>query len=172
MLAATSLAGADRSGLASALASMGLPDDRAAHYLSESLPPALVLAQAVTDRTFRIPSVRLAEARVSCSAPTWAYEFDWHSPARDGALGAGHCLDLPFVFDDLSAPGVTEVTGDDPPQQLADAMHTAWVSFVTDLDPGWAAYSPGRRATMVFEAEPHLADDPLEKVRAVWDGIA
>ncbi|MBO0732223.1 MAG: carboxylesterase family protein, partial [Acidimicrobiaceae bacterium] len=70
MLAATSLAGADQAGLASALAAMGLPDDRATHYLSDSRPPALVLAQAVTDRTFRIPSVRLAEAH----PPTWVYE--------------------------------------------------------------------------------------------------
>ncbi|MBO0731395.1 MAG: carboxylesterase family protein, partial [Acidimicrobiaceae bacterium] len=124
----------------------------------------------VTDRTFRIPSVRLAEAH--SAAATWVYEFAWRSPARDGALGAGHCLDLPFVFDDLSAPGVAEVAGDHPPQHLADAMHGAWVSFVTDLDPGWTPYAPGQRATMVFDTDPHLADDPLQKVRDVWEGIA
>jgi carboxylesterase type B len=170
MMAADALSGTDQDGLGSALAAMGLPGDRAVHYLSGSLPPPSALAQAITDRTFRIPSVRLAEARAT--APTWVYEFGWQSPVMGGVLGAGHCLDLPFVFDDLTASGVVEVAGDHPPQHLADAMHAAWVAFVTDLDPGWAPYSPERRATMVFDDTPHLDDDPLRAVRDTWEGLA
>ena len=59
---------------------------------------------------------------------------------RPGRPRRGHCIDLPFAWDLLDADGVETVAGADPPQALADRMHRAWVSFVTDGDPGWPAY--------------------------------
>ncbi|MFP3787037.1 hypothetical protein SB769_38180, partial [Burkholderia sp. SIMBA_024] len=44
---------------------------------------------------------------------------------------AFHCLDVPFFFDVLSAPGVAAVAGPNPPQELADEVHGAAVEFVT-----------------------------------------
>ncbi len=170
MLAGAALAGTNREGLAEALAAMGLSPIAAEHYLSGAAAPPDALAQAITDRTFRLPSVLLAEARTGGTARTWVYEFDWRSPAMNGALGAGHCLDLPFVWDNLDAEGVSAVAGDAPPRHLADAMHAAWVAFVTDLDPGWPAYEQGRRTTMMFDDQPHVDDDPLRRVRQTWDG--
>jgi carboxylesterase type B len=67
------------------------------------------------------------------------------------AYGAVHCLDIPFVFDNLDAGRVVEVTGADPPQALADAMHEAWVSFVRDGDPGWARYDADARVGRRFD---------------------
>lgn len=51
-------------------------------------------------------------SRTAGESSTYRYEFRW--------LGAGHCVDLPFVFDLLDAEGVATVADHDPPQGLAD----------------------------------------------------
>jgi carboxylesterase type B len=40
-------------------------------------------------------------------------------------------------------------------------MHTALVRFAHDGDPGWSAYTPHERRTMVFDREPHECADGL-----------
>jgi para-nitrobenzyl esterase len=79
-----------------------------------------------------------------------------------------HCLDLPFAFDNLAAAGAAEVTGAGAPQELADAMHGAFVGFVVDGDPGWPAYDDVRRPGMVFDATSKVVDDPYRYEREVW----
>ena len=88
-----------------------------------------------------------------------------------GLLGAGHCVDLPFVFDALQAEGAAAVAGDDPPQCLADAMHRAWVRFVVSGDPGWPGYEADRRATMIFDTDSGVRDDPGRAVRTTWADV-
>ena len=39
------------------------------------------IALAISDHTFRIPAIRMAEARASHGGETWMYEFDWKSKA-------------------------------------------------------------------------------------------
>ena len=57
------------------------------------------------------------------------YEFAWPSPVFGGRLGAFHGLEIPFVFDTLSKGGqlIGAPLGDRPPQELAGAMHGAWM---------------------------------------------
>jgi carboxylesterase type B len=97
------------------------------------------------------------------------YEFAWPAPG----LGAVHGLDVPFVFDTVSpdAPLFGPMLSADPPQELARTVHAAWVSFATDGDPGWPAYQPGRRATMRFDAECEVVDDPRSWERNLWAGV-
>ena len=67
-----------------------------------------------------------------------------------------------------------EVAGSAPPQPLADALHGAVTSFVTDLTPGWARYEPDARLTRIFgengTAETDFEADPLAAERAMWGG--
>ena len=56
------------------------------------------------------------------------------------------------------------------PQELADAMHSAWVRFATTGDPGWEPYTPERRATMVFDIESRVVADAAGVEREVWAG--
>lgn len=90
------------------------------------------------DALFRTGSERFALAR---QTPTYRYEFAWRSSAVDGALGAAHAVELPFVFDRLDADvlrGPDALLGpDEIPTGLADEMHGAWVRFATTGDPGW-----------------------------------
>ncbi|MGW6708852.1 carboxylesterase/lipase family protein [Streptomyces sp. NPDC054956] len=136
-----------------------------AHEFHMADPPEL--GRALTDELFRAPALALAEARAHAGRPTWLYQFEWTATAPGYEGLAHHCADLPFAFDLLDAPGVTEALGDSPPQPLADALHSSWVRFTKDLDPGpsWPRYTPGTRATRIWSEHPHTAHDPLKEVR-------
>lgn len=132
----------------------------------------------MTDRVFRIPAIRLAEAQATHRPDaTFMYLFDWASTAFDGRLGSCHALEIPFVFDNLGHPGVTMFTGDNPPQGLADTMSEAWLSFAHTADPAhgglpeWPAYDMVSRSTMHFDALSHIEHDPSAEARAAWDGV-
>ena len=121
--------------------------------------PAGVLGHAMTDAAFRVPAVRVAEARQGTA--TYAYEFQWVPPTGFGSV---HCLDIPFAFDVLDAPAVEVIAGSSPPQQLADDVHRAWMRFLRTGDPGWPAYDTATRQVMAFDApastivtDPHAA---------------
>jgi para-nitrobenzyl esterase len=165
--ASVRMAPPDEAAAAEALEAMGLEERGAKWYREAGVGPADWVGQAVTDRTFRVPALRVAEARSGGPGPTFHYEFQWHSPAL-GGIGAVHCLDLPFVFDVLDDDHVAVVAGDAPPQDLADRMHAAWVAFVRDTDPGWTAFTRGRRATMVFDGSCDLVEDLHRPIRSLW----
>jgi len=137
-----------------------------------------VWSAIVTDRVFRIPALRLAEAQLAHQPDnTFVYRFEWPSTAFDGRLGSCHALEIPFVFDNLDKRGVDLLTGAEPPQSVADAMHTAWLAFVNDRDPGavatvpWPAYTTDRRATMIFDTSIRVDDDPDGAEREVWNTL-
>ncbi|MFI1945495.1 carboxylesterase/lipase family protein [Streptomyces virginiae] len=130
--------------------------------------PADVLMDLITDELFRVPALRLAEARAEAGSPVWAYQFDLPTPAYEGRLGAAHCLELPFVFDNFDqwshAPflaGLAPAVRDG----LAYAMHRAWIAFVRTGDPNhpdlprWRPYDTGTRTTMRFDSVVTALDD-------------
>ena len=133
------------------------------------MSPARLLGHLATDRAFRVPAVRVAESRASRNVDTFHYDFRWRAPSCDlPGYGSGHCLDIPFAFDALDAEGVETIAGSHPPQELADIMHRAWVSFVSDGDPGWPAYKLDRRETMIFDGVSRVESDPLQFERKIW----
>lgn len=155
-----------------ALAAYGLPTERALAAYRARYPdsgPGDLLAAVQTDWWVRIPAIRLAEAHAKAASGTYMYEFAWPAPG----LGAVHALEIPFVFDTLdpAAPLFGPLLGTDPPQQIADTMHAAWVSFATSGDPGWPRYDLSRRATMRFDTSSQVVDDPRAWERALWEGV-
>ncbi|MDF2145982.1 carboxylesterase/lipase family protein [Knoellia sp. p5-6-4] len=154
------------------LAAYGLPVEKGlaayrAHHPGAA--PGELLAAVQTDWWTRVPAIRLAEAHVNQQSGTYMYEFAWPAPG----LGAVHGLEIPFVFDTLGAdaPLFGPLVGDTAPQGLADTMHRAWISFATTGDPGWPRYGPDRRATMRFDTDPLVVDDPRAWERDLWHGI-
>ena len=117
----------------------------------------------------RIPAIRLAAAHASAAAGTYVYEFHWASPG----LGAVHALGIPFVFDTGTpdAPLFGPMLGEEPPQELAQTMHAAWVAFASTGAPGWPRHAPVRRATMRFDAVSRVVEDPRAWERALWTGM-
>jgi carboxylesterase type B len=159
--------------LVGVVAAYGLPVEETLAAYRATYPgvsPGDLLAAIQTDWYWRIPAIRLADTHVKSSPATWMYEFAWRSPQFDGHLGACHSLEIAFVFDTLGVE-TQALLGPNPPQQLADAMHAAWVAFATTGDPGWPRYDLSRRATMRFDATSRLADDPLARERALWAGL-
>ena len=157
-------------------AAYGLPVDRALAAYRAAYPsatPGDLLAAIQTDWWCRIPAIRLADAHVNKTSRTYMYEFAWPTPVGDGLFGACHALEIPFVFDTLDK-GPDQMLGEllvNAPQQVASAMHTAWVSFVARGDAGWPEYELGRRATMRFDTVSTVVDDPRVRERALWDGV-
>jgi carboxylesterase type B len=158
------------------LSAYGIPADIAlreyrSHYPESS--PGELLAAVETDWWVRIPALRLAEAHAAAAgtsgARTYMYEFGWRAPG----LGAVHAVEVPFVFDSLDKGSrlFGPLLGADPPQALADAMHTAWVSFAAAGDPGWRLYDRVSRATMFFDTTSGIVYDPRAWERDLWNDI-
>jgi len=123
-----------------------------------------------TDHVFRIPAIRLAEARAPHTSNTWMYLFAWES--RHAHLLSTHSLEIPFVFDNLDKGGVDVFLGPgELPQTVADAMHQAWIRFIREGDPGWPRYELGRRINMRFDNLSEPVSDPDAGKRQAWEGI-
>jgi para-nitrobenzyl esterase len=160
--------------LAGATAAYGLPVAQTLATYRENRPQASagdLLAAIITDWFYRIPAIRLAEAHTNGTGATYMYQFTWRSPQFDGQLGSCHALEIPFVFDTLTVEGMEPLMGAERPQEIADAMHAAWVGFATRGDPGWPRYDQERRATMHFDTVTQQVNDPAGKERELWTGL-
>jgi para-nitrobenzyl esterase len=134
--------------------------------------PGDILAALVSDWFFRVPAIRVAEARgASGEARTWMYRFDRPEPQDNHGLGACHGAEIPFVFDTITRPEVRPRLGDAPSQAVADRVHRVWVDFITHGDPGWAPYDTASRATALLTDNVSPVDDPAADERALWQGI-
>ena len=87
------------------------------------------------DPIFRPLAIAQAEARTAAGcAPVYLYRFDWESPVLDGALGSTHCMELPFVFDNVELHRT--LTGGCPDDiELGHRISRLWSSFATDGKP-------------------------------------
>ncbi|HWF80122.1 MAG TPA: carboxylesterase family protein [Streptosporangiaceae bacterium] len=126
--------------------------------------PGDIFAALLTDKFFRLPALAVAQARSGGPAATYFYEFGWGHPP----IGAGHSLEIPFVFDNLATAAADLVIGADPPQDLADEMNSTWVRFATTANPGWPAFD-GSRPVRIFDADGgSIEHDPRGDERAIW----
>lgn len=124
-------------------------------------PPRSILGRLVSDQAFRFTVARMLAARArgatgsDSAAGTFGYDF--RLPSASTGL-AGHCIELPFVWDCLDAANVVEAnTGPQPPQRVADLMHGSWVSFIGGGDPGWPARTATDHTGMILDADPRVA---------------
>jgi para-nitrobenzyl esterase len=154
---------------------------RISHVYETTQEQACVITEKTSmtsDRLFRIPSLRIAEAHVRAGGPTRVYMYAWRTPAFDGRIGAGHGLECPFVFDNFASPMITMMLGDQVPPNLAHEMHGAWISYARNGDPAgdgaipeWPYYDLTERPTMVFNETTEVVNDPDGERRAAWDGV-
>jgi para-nitrobenzyl esterase len=131
-----------------------------------------VLAAVISDWFFRVPAIRVAEARCAAEAAgTWMYRFDYPEPSENHGFGSCHAMEVPFVFDTAGRNFVPALLGDAPSQAVADQVHRIWVDFITRGDPGWAPYDTVRRTTGLLTDVVRSVDDPAGDERALWEGI-
>ena len=141
------------------------------HDRPDASTPQLAVAIA-TDAAFRLPAIRLAEARAAAGSDTWLYWFTWPTPAFGGVLGACHGIEIPFVFHNLSQPGVEMFLGHGPERHaLADAVADTWLAFARHGSCPWPTYEPARRTVLRIDVERELITDPEAATRQAWDGL-
>lgn len=91
-------------------------------------------------------------------APVYMYMFAWESPVMDGILRSTHCMEIPFVFNNVVRHAAMTGGGDDA-QKLADRMSGAWINFArtgnpnADGLPQWEPYTAENGAAMIFDNE-------------------
>ncbi|MFE9771867.1 carboxylesterase/lipase family protein [Streptomyces sp. NPDC005931] len=122
-----------------------------------------IVGQMITDHLLRIPLHRLADGREDAS---YVYEFAW--PSQRPGLGSCHALELGFVFDSGDTPESRKLAGDGAPPDLADAMHGAWVRFVSDGAPGWERWGADRPVRIFGEGAPRVVHGPRDRELALW----
>ena len=114
-------------------------------------------------------SLKLAERKAAQgAAPVWMYMLTWETPVAKGRLRTPHALEIPLVFDNVEKARNFVGRGDEP-QMVADQMSAAWLAFARTGDPGWPAYDTKTRATMLFDLESRVVNDPLPEVRKVLE---
>ncbi len=115
------------------------------------------LARVMSDAGFRFYLARILTSRGGAArtvGPSFVYDFRLSSSSTGLA---GHCIELPFVWDCLDGENVVERnTGPNPPQPVADLAHAAWVSFIAAGSPGWPAYTAVDCRGMIFDRDPQV----------------
>jgi para-nitrobenzyl esterase len=120
-------------------------------------------------------SIRLAERKAAQGAPVFMYLLTWETPVARGRLKSPHALEIPLVFDNVEKARNFVGRGE-APQKVADQMSAAWLAFARTGDPNtpglpnWPSYDARRRATMIFDLESRVADDPYRALREVVRG--
>jgi para-nitrobenzyl esterase len=110
------------------------------------------------DVMFRPGAVVQANEKSSVvgGAPVYMYLFTWQSPALGGKFKAVHCMEIPFVFNNIAR--CEEMTGGTKEAYiLADKMSQAWINFARNGNPNhkglpnWVPYNAQNTATMYFD---------------------
>lgn len=121
-------------------------------------------------------SLRLAELKArQGGAPVYMYLLAWETPVGDGRLRSPHAMDGALVFDNVDRAAA--LTGSGPEAHaLAAQMSGAWAAFArhgdpnTGASPHWPPYDLDRRATLRFDLESRVVEDPLSEARAILNG--
>ena len=109
-------------------------------------------------------------------APAYMYYFTWSSPVRQGKLKAFHTLEIPFIFDNVDVGKSMTGSGEDR-YALEDKMSGAWVAFARTGNPNykglpnWPTYNTERRATMFFDNDCKVVNDPRREARQALSSV-
>jgi para-nitrobenzyl esterase len=135
-----------------------------------------IFAAFLADWMIGIPVARLADAQ-SRYATVYRYLLAWVGDGFDGRWGCSHGLDLPLVFDTGDTEQGRQLAGDRVPDQLVDAVHSAWVEFAKHGHPqrtgqsSWPAHVPEVPRVMRFDIESSVVHDPALQEHALWRDV-
>ncbi|WP_339628317.1 carboxylesterase family protein [uncultured Maribacter sp.] len=127
------------------------------------------------DTMFRPGAVVQANEKsaIEGGAPVYMFIFTWQSPVFDGKYKALHCMELPFVFDNINLANQMTGGGEEA-HVLAEKMSGAWINFAKTGNPNyknlpeWPKYNSSNTATMHFdvtcEVKPQLDKELFEIV--------
>lgn len=155
--------------------------DRAAEVVGlyrgedRNAPAFLLAARMDSDLLFRRAAFMQTEIKArQGAAPVWSYLWTWPSPALGGRFGAVHGIDvapsLRSVRGALNGPSPSSI-------RMADRAASMWSAFAASGNPNnpqlpeWPAYDQARRATLIFDDEMRVENDPRSAFRDLWAEI-
>jgi len=110
------------------------------------------------DPIFKPLALKQAQDRTAAGcAPVYMYQFTWESPVLDGALGSTHCIEIPFVFDNVLLHR-TFTGGGEEAVELGHRVSRLWTSFAKTGKPaaeGIPAWEPWPK-TLIINTESQL----------------
>jgi para-nitrobenzyl esterase len=135
--------------------------------------PFLIQAQIATDSGFRRSAITQAERKAALGkAPAYMYLWSYESPGFGGKFGAVHGLDVSASFNNYR-DGIGG-TGSPTQRALWTKFAASWVGFAKSGDPNhaaipnWPAYDATKRATMIFDNDVRVENDPRSEIRKFW----
>jgi para-nitrobenzyl esterase len=136
--------------------------------------PFLIQAEIFTDSGFRRSAIVQAERKAALGkAPAYMYLWAYESPGFDGKFGAVHGTDVSASFNNYR-DGIGG-TGSHQQRALWNNFAATWVAFAKTGNPNnpkipaWPAYDTAKRATMIFDNDTRVENDPRGEIRKFWD---
>ena len=86
-----------------------------------------------------------------------------------------HTLDIPFIFDNVRTHPLTQ--GSEPAITLADRISDSVIGFARTGSPdvgklpAWRSYDAADRATMVWDNQSRVVNDPIAGQRRIMQPI-
>lgn len=137
-------------------AAADLPQER----VTAAGKPWQALSAMMTWAVFEKPARKIADGHAAAGGAAYVYRFEWR-PTPHARFGACHCIELPFVFDnlDLWPRDCAMMARHDPGsyRALAARMRDAWAAFAGSGDPAtpslpeWPRWMPENRPCMILD---------------------
>jgi para-nitrobenzyl esterase len=135
--------------------------------------PMLIEAQINTDSGARRSAILQAERKsAQGKAPAYMYLWAFASAGFGGKFGAVHGTDVSATFNNYR-DGVGG-TGSEEERALWSRFANTWVTMAKTANPNnpkipnWPGYDAATRATMIFDTEVRVENDPRSEIRKFW----
>jgi para-nitrobenzyl esterase len=134
--------------------------------------PSELFFAIATDLMVGMDTLRVAERKsAQGGAPVYMYQLTYKTDCLGGKLRTPHTLDIPLVFNNDHA-----ILGSRAERhRVAEQMAMSWAAFARTGDPNnptipqWPPYDPERRATLRFDVDSQLLEDPAgAEIRGCW----
>ena len=139
--------------------------------------PYLIQAEIDTDAGFRRSAILQAERKSQQGkAPAYMYLWSFPSAGFGGKFGAIHGTDVSATFNSYR-DGIGG-TGSGEQRDLWSRFASSWVAMAKSANPNnskipsWPAYDTNTRATMIFDSEVRVENDPRSEIRKFWAEMA
>ena len=123
-----------------------------------------------------LESITIAERRALLNpAGTYLYYLTWETDQVGRGMLSPHTLDIPFIFDNVRTHPLTQ--GRESSIALADKISDTVIGFARTGNPNvgklpeWRPYDATERATMVWNDDSALVDDPIASQRRIMQPI-
>jgi len=139
--------------------------------------PYLIQAQIDTDAGSRRSAILQAERKAQQGkAPAYMYLWSFPSAGFGGKFGAIHGTDVSATFNSYR-DGIGG-TGSEEQRALWSRFASSWVAMAKSANPNnskipdWPPYDTNTRATMIFDSEVRVENDPRSEIRKFWAEMA